>query len=104
MNIPTHPDDSGPVVKLIHWTVSRLRYLEPGKRYCLHEILAMPSWNEEDPLFIEEARRFARLIIVNRLPFIIAGTHGRDQNLYRYTPWRPVDGICTPIQATEQEY
>ena len=104
MNIVTLPADSGPVVNLIHWTTSRLRHLEPDGRYCLHEILGMSSWSGEDPLYIEQKRRFARLIIIDRLPFVIAGTHGKTQNLYRYTPWRLVDGKCSPFQVTEQEH
>jgi hypothetical protein len=104
MNIPTHSEDSGPVVKLIHWTTSRLRHLVPGERYCLHEILAMASWSDKDQLYLEQTRRFARLIITDRLLFVIAGTRGRSQNLYRYTPWRLADGKCAPFQVTEQEY
>jgi hypothetical protein len=103
MNISTYPSDSAAVVKLVHWTESRLRHLEPGERYCLHEILAMPYWNAENPLYLEQARRFAQLSITNRLPFVIAGTRGRTQNLYRYTPWRLVAGECTPFRITEQE-
>lgn len=104
MDISTFQSDSEPVVNLIHWTTSRLRYLVPGERYCLHEILGMTSWFEEDPSYIEEARRFARLIIINRLPFVIAGKRGSDQNLFRYTPERLVDGKCVPFRFTQGDY
>lgn len=104
MNLPTYPSDSAAVVKLVHWTESRLRDLKPGERYCLHQILAMTTWDAEDPLYTEQARRFARLIIIDRLPFVIAGTHGRSQNLYRYTPERRIAGGYDSIQDKEEEY
>jgi hypothetical protein len=104
MNIQTFPSDSAAVVNLVHWTESRLRHLEPGERYCLNEILAMISWSDEDQSYIAQARRFAWLIITDRLPFVIAGTRGGSQNLYCYTPWRLTDGKCAPFQVTELEY